>query len=50
MGAKIEGPGTDRIRIQGVEKLHGATHRVMPDRIETGTFLCAAAAPAATSS
>ena len=44
MGAQIEGAGTDRIVIQGVERLHGATHRVMPDRIETGTFLCAVAA------
>ncbi len=44
MGARIEGHGTSRIRIQGVEKLHGATHRIVPDRIETGTFLCAVAA------
>jgi len=44
MGAKIEGHGTSRIVIQGVEKLHGCTHRVVPDRIETGTFLCAVAA------
>jgi UDP-N-acetylglucosamine 1-carboxyvinyltransferase len=44
MGAQISGAGTDVIRIRGVEKLHGAQHRVMPDRIETGTFLCAAAA------
>lgn len=44
MGAKIEGAGTDVITIQGVPELHGATHRVMPDRIETGTFLVAAAA------
>ncbi len=44
MGAKIEGAGTDRIRIEGVAKLHGATHAVMPDRIETGTYLAAAAA------
>ena len=43
MGARISGAGTDRIRIQGVEKLHGATHAIMPDRIETGTYLCAAA-------
>ena len=43
MGARISGAGTDIIRIQGVEKLHGASHRVMPDRIETGTYLCAAA-------
>jgi UDP-N-acetylglucosamine 1-carboxyvinyltransferase len=44
MGARISGAGTDCIRIQGVDKLHGATHAVMPDRIETGTYLCAAAA------
>src|SRR5690606_26151618 len=44
MGAKVEGHGTGRIRIQGVEKLHGATHRVVSDRIECGTFLCAVAA------
>ncbi len=41
MGAKITGAGTDRITIQGVEKLHGADYTVMPDRIEAGTFLCA---------
>ncbi len=44
MGAKIEGAGTDRIRIEGVAKLHGASHSVMPDRIESGTYLAAAAA------
>jgi UDP-N-acetylglucosamine 1-carboxyvinyltransferase len=44
MGAKIEGHGTSRIRIQGVQRLHGANHRIVPDRIETGTFLCAVAA------
>jgi len=44
MGAKIEGHGTSRIRIQGVERLHGCTHRVVADRIEAGTFLCAVAA------
>lgn len=44
MGAKIEGHGTSRIRIQGVEKLGGCTHRVVADRIEAGTFLCAVAA------
>ena len=44
MGARIEGHGTSRIRIQGVESLHGCTHRVVADRIETGTFLCAVAA------
>jgi len=43
MGARISGAGTDVIRIQGVDKLHGATHSIMPDRIETGTYLCAAA-------
>ena len=44
MGAKIEGAGSDKIRIIGVSSLGGATHRVMPDRIETGTYLAAAAA------
>jgi UDP-N-acetylglucosamine 1-carboxyvinyltransferase len=44
MGANIEGQGTRRIRIQGVEKLHGCTHQVVADRIEAGTFLCAVAA------
>ena len=44
MGARIQGAGSDVIRIEGVERLHGARHRVMPDRIETGTFLVAAAA------
>ncbi|MCZ7559892.1 MAG: UDP-N-acetylglucosamine 1-carboxyvinyltransferase [Burkholderiaceae bacterium] len=44
MGARIEGAGTDRIAVRGVERLHGAEHRVMADRIEAGTFLCAAAA------
>ena len=44
MGARISGAGTDVIRIQGVDRLHGATHAIMPDRIETGTYLCAAAA------
>jgi UDP-N-acetylglucosamine 1-carboxyvinyltransferase len=43
MGAKISGAGSDVIRVQGVDRLHGATHRIMPDRIETGTYLCAAA-------
>src|SRR3984957_11403777 len=43
MGAKIEGAGTATIRVQGVEHLHGATHTVIPDRIETGTFLIAGA-------
>ena len=44
MGAQIEGHGTRRIRIQGVERLHGCTHLVVADRIETGTFLCVVAA------
>lgn len=44
MGAHIEGHGTDRIVIEGVERLHGAAHRIVPDRIEAGTFLCAVAA------
>ena len=44
MGARIEGAGSDVIRIEGVRVLSGARHRVMPDRIETGTFLAAAAA------
>ena len=42
--ARISGAGSDVIRIQGVDRLHGAVHRIMPDRIETGTYLCAAAA------
>ncbi len=44
MGARIEGAGTDTIIIEGVDALRGAIHRIMPDRIETGTFLAAAAA------
>ncbi|HCP55731.1 MAG TPA: UDP-N-acetylglucosamine 1-carboxyvinyltransferase, partial [Pseudomonas sp.] len=44
MGAKIEGAGTDTITIDGVKRLGGATFSVMPDRIETGTYLVAAAA------
>jgi len=44
MGARISGAGTDRIVVEGVERLHGTAHRVVPDRIETGTFLVAAAA------
>ncbi len=44
MGAHIEGAGTDRIVIHGVDQLHGAEHAVMADRIEAGTFLCAVAA------
>jgi len=43
MGAKIRGAGTDEITIEGVEHLHGAVHDVIPDRIETGTYLVAAA-------
>jgi UDP-N-acetylglucosamine 1-carboxyvinyltransferase len=43
MGAKVEGAGTETITITGVPRLHGAVHEVMPDRIETGTFLVAAA-------
>jgi UDP-N-acetylglucosamine 1-carboxyvinyltransferase len=43
MGAEIKGAGTSTIRIRGKEKLHGAQHRVIPDRIEAGTFLVAGA-------
>src|SRR6202166_1591317 len=43
MGAKIEGVGTSTLRVQGVSSLHGATHAIIPDRIETGTFLVAGA-------
>jgi len=43
LGAKIEGVGTSRLLIEGVERLHGGRHAVLPDRIETGTFLVAAA-------
>jgi UDP-N-acetylglucosamine 1-carboxyvinyltransferase len=43
MGGKISGAGTDTIEIEGVEKLHGTRYRVLPDRIETGTYLVAAA-------
>jgi UDP-N-acetylglucosamine 1-carboxyvinyltransferase len=43
MGARISGAGTDTIEIEGVEKLHGTHHNVLPDRIETGTYLTAAA-------
>jgi len=43
MGAKIEGAGTATIRIQGVSKLHGAKHRIIPDRIEAATFIIAGA-------
>ena len=44
MGARIEGHGTSRVRIEGVRELHGTAHRIVPDRIEAGTFLCAVAA------
>ncbi|MFJ7567371.1 UDP-N-acetylglucosamine 1-carboxyvinyltransferase [Herminiimonas sp. NPDC097707] len=44
MGAQIAGIGTDRLVIQGVERLHGASHAVIADRIETATFMCAVAA------
>ncbi|MGZ5239000.1 MAG: UDP-N-acetylglucosamine 1-carboxyvinyltransferase [Caldimonas sp.] len=44
MGARIEGHGTSRIRIEGVRELHGVSHRIVADRIEAGTFLCAVAA------
>ncbi len=44
MGARIQGHGTDRIVIDGVEQLHGAHHSIVPDRIEAGTFLCAVGA------
>ena len=44
MGAHIDGIGTDRLRILGVPRLHGATHSIIPDRIETGTYIIAAAA------
>ena len=44
MGARIEGHGTSRIRIEGVARLSGVAHRTIPDRIECGTFLCAVAA------
>jgi UDP-N-acetylglucosamine 1-carboxyvinyltransferase len=43
MGAKIEGAGTSTIRVKGVAKLHGARHRIIPDRIEAGTFIIAGA-------
>jgi len=43
MGAKIDGIGTDTLTVQGVNRLHGAEHRVLPDRIETGTYAVAAA-------
>lgn len=44
MGAKIDGIGSDKLVVQGVPALHGASHSVIADRIETGTFLCAVAA------
>jgi UDP-N-acetylglucosamine 1-carboxyvinyltransferase len=44
MGARIEGHGTSRIRVVGVDRLHGVAHRIVADRIEAGTFLCAVAA------
>src|SRR5699024_6510989 len=44
MGAKIKGVGTDVIRIEGVERLHGCVHTIIPDRIEAGTYVIAAAA------
>ncbi len=44
MGAKIKGAGTDTIRIRGVERLHGSTYAIIPDQIETGTLMIAAAA------
>ncbi|HMM72373.1 MAG TPA: UDP-N-acetylglucosamine 1-carboxyvinyltransferase [Rhodocyclaceae bacterium] len=43
MGARINGAGSDIIRVEGVARLHAASHRIMPDRIETGTYLCAVA-------
>ena len=44
MGARVEGAGSPRITIHGVRELHGVDHRIIPDRIEAGTFMCAAAA------
>src|SRR5712671_5852481 len=44
MGAHIDGIGSDRLVIRGVPRLHGATHSIIPDRIETGTYIMAAAA------
>ncbi len=43
MGTRISGAGTDIISIEGVERLHGSTHSIMPDHFETNTYLCAAA-------
>ena len=42
MGARVSGAGTETIRIQGVTRLHGARHKIIPDRVETGTYLAAA--------
>ena len=44
MGARIKGAGTDVIRIEGVEELHGCRHTIIPDRIEAGTYMIIAAA------
>jgi UDP-N-acetylglucosamine 1-carboxyvinyltransferase len=44
MGARISGVGTDRLSIEGVDRLHAASHSIVPDRIETGTYACAVAA------
>ena len=41
MGARIEGAGSDRLAVEGVRRLHGASHRILPDRIECGTYACA---------
>jgi len=49
MGANIRGAGTDVIRIKGVNHFHGTTYTIVPDMIEAGTFMCAAAAPRRTS-
>jgi UDP-N-acetylglucosamine 1-carboxyvinyltransferase len=43
MGARITGIGTDKLVVEGVERLHGASHTIIPDRIETGSYACAAA-------
>src|SRR3546814_14934679 len=45
MGAQINGIGSDKLVIEGVERLHGATYRVMPDRIEAGSYACGADLP-----
>ncbi len=44
MGAKIKGAGTETIRIEGVEEMHGCRHSIIPDRIQAGTYMIAAAA------